>query len=178
MSNKNGKKKFSFPSAYVVLFIVMILAVILTYVIPAGEYSKLTYDGDADVFVITAPDGSVEEMEATQETLDTLGINATLENFTGGNIRKPMAVSGTYVPLEQNGQGISDFLMNIPYGVYDCVDIIFFIFMIGGAVGIVNYLGVFNAGITELARVSKGREQVIIAVVCFLISLGGTTFGM
>ena len=120
MSNKNGKKKFSFPSAYVVLFIVMILAVILTYVIPAGEYSKLTYDGDADVFVITAPDGSVEEMEATQETLDELGINATLENFTGGNIRKPMAVSGTYVPLEQNGQGISDFLMNIPYGVYDC----------------------------------------------------------
>ena len=53
MSNKNGKKKFSFPSAYVVLFIVMILAVILTYVIPAGEYSKLTYDGDANVFVST-----------------------------------------------------------------------------------------------------------------------------
>ena len=88
MSNKNGKKKFSFPSAYVVLFIVMILAVILTYVIPAGEYSKLTYDGDADVFVITAPDGSVEEMEATQETLDTLGINATLEKIGRASCRE------------------------------------------------------------------------------------------
>ena len=178
MTKQNGKKKFSFPSAYVVLFIVMIIAVILTYAIPAGEYSKLTYDEDADVFVITSPDGEVEELEATQESLDKLGINARLENFTGGNISKPMAVSGTYVPQEQNGQGISDFLMNIPYGVYDCVDIIFFIFMIGGAVGIVNYLGVFNAGISELARVSKGREQVIIAVVCFLIALGGTSFGM
>jgi len=178
MSNQNGKKKFSFPSAYMVLFIVMIIAVILTYAIPAGEYSKLTYDEDADMFVITAPDGTVEEMEATQESLDQLGINAKLENFTGGNISKPMAVSGTYVPLEQNGQGLGDFLMSIPHGVYDCIDIIFFIFMIGGAVGIVNYLGVFNAGITELARISKGREQIIIAVVCFLIALGGTSFGM
>ena len=174
----NGKKKFSFPSAYMVLFIVMIIAVILTYAIPAGEYSKLTYDEDADVFVITSPDGEVEEMEATQETLDQLGINAKLENFTGGNIYKPMAVSGTYVPQEQNGQGIFDFLLSIPNGVYDCVDIIFFIFMIGGCVGIVNHLGVFNAGISALASISKGREQVIIAVVCFLVALGGTTFGM
>ena len=172
------KKKFSFPSAYTVLFIVMILAVILTYVIPAGEYSKLTYDGDADMFVITAPDGEVTEMEATQETLDKLGINAKLENFQSGNISKPMAVSGTYVPQEQNGQGLGAFLMSIPNGIYDCVDIIFFIFMIGGTVGIVNYLGVFNAGISALARISAGREKIIIAVVCFLISLGGTSFGM
>ena len=141
-----------------VLFIVMIIAVILTYAIPAGEYSKLTYDEDANVFVVTAPDGTSEEYEATQETLDQLGINAKLDNFTGGNISKPMAVSGTYVPQEQNGQGIGDFLMNIPYGVYDCVDIIFFIFMIGGTVGIVNYLGVFNVGITELARKLPAEE--------------------
>ncbi len=172
------EKKFSFPSAYTVLFIVMIIAAILTYVIPAGEYSKLTYDGDADVFVITAPDGSVEEMEATQETLDQLSIKAELDSFKNGNITKPMAVTGTYVEQEQNGQGIVDFLLSIPNGVYDCVDIIFFIFMIGGTVGIVNYLGVFNAGISELARVSSGKEQIIIAVVCFLIALGGTTFGM
>ena len=172
------KKSFSFPSAYTVLFIVMIFAVILTYVIPAGEYSKLTYDGDSDVFVITAPDGSVEEMEATQETLDKLHINAKLENFQSGTISKPMAVEGTYVNVEQNGQGIVDFLLSIPNGVYDCVDIIFFIFMIGGTVGVVNYLGVFNAGISALARRSEGREKIIIAVVCFLISLGGTSFGM
>jgi uncharacterized ion transporter superfamily protein YfcC len=172
------KKKFSFPSAYTVLFIVMIIAAILTYAIPAGEYSKLTYDDSADVFVITAPDGTETEMEATQATLDELNVKAELESFKNGNIYKPMAVSGTYVEQEQNGQGVFDFLLSIPNGVYDCVDIIFFIFMIGGTVGIVNYLGVFNSGISELARVSHGKEQIIIAVVCFLIALGGTTFGM
>ena len=50
--------------------------------------------------------------------------------------------------------------------------------MIGGCIGIVNYLGAFNAGIAALARVSKGREELIIVVVCSLIALGGTTFGM
>ena len=172
------KKKFSFPSAYTVLFIVLILAVALTYIIPAGEYSSLTYDEDAECFMITEPSGEVTEMPATQETLDKLNVKADLEKFIDGSIYKPMAISGTYVSLEQNGQGVVDFIMAPINGVYETVDIMLFIFMIGGLVGIVNHLGVFNAGIGALARVSKGKEEVIIAVVTFLIALGGTSFGM
>lgn len=44
------KKKISFPSALTVLFIVLIFAAILTAVVPAGLYSKLTYNADHDVF--------------------------------------------------------------------------------------------------------------------------------
>ena len=172
------KKKFSFPSAYTVLFIVLILAVALTYIIPAGEYSSLTYDGDAQCFLVTDPQGDVAELPATQETLDKLNVKADLEKFIDGSIYKPMAVSGTYTSLEQNGQGVVDFIMAPINGVYETVDIMLFIFMIGGLVGIVNHLGVFNAGIGALARVSKGKEEVIIAVVTFLIALGGTSFGM
>lgn len=172
------KKKFSFPSAYTVLFIVLILAVALTYIIPAGEYSSLTYDEDAQCFLVTDPQGDVAEMPATQETLDKLNVKADLEKFVDGSIYKPMAISGTYVSLDQNGQGVVDFIMAPINGVYETVDIMLFIFMIGGLVGIVNHLGVFNAGIGALARVSKGKEEVIIAVVTFLIALGGTSFGM
>lgn len=172
------KKKFSFPSAYTVLFIVLILAVALTYIIPAGEYSSLTYDEDAECFMITEPSGEVTEMSATQETLDKLNVKADLEKFIDGSIYKPMAISGTYTSLEQNGQGVVDFIMAPINGVYETVDIMLFIFMIGGLVGIVNHLGVFNAGIGALARVSNGKEEIIIAVVTFLIALGGTSFGM
>lgn len=172
------KKKFSFPSAYTVLFIVLILAVALTYIIPAGEYSSLTYDEDAECFMITEPSGEVTEMPATQETLDKLNVKADLEKFIDGSIYKPMAISGTYTSLEQNGQGVVDFIMAPINGVYETVDIMLFIFMIGGLVGIVNHLGVFNAGIGALARVSNGKEEIIIAVVTFLIALGGTSFGM
>ena len=38
------KKKISFPTAFTVLFIVLALACILTFLIPAGSYSKLQYD--------------------------------------------------------------------------------------------------------------------------------------
>ena len=55
------KKKISFPSALTVLFIVLIFAAILTAVVPAGLYSKLTYNADHDVFEITTPEGEVTE---------------------------------------------------------------------------------------------------------------------
>ena len=42
------KRKFSFPSAFTILFIVTIIAVICTWFVPAGQYSKLLYDADRD----------------------------------------------------------------------------------------------------------------------------------
>ena len=175
-----GKKKhhLSFPSSYTVLFIVLVLAAVMTYLIPAGGYSKLLYNADSDVFEITSPEGEVTEEPATQETLDKYGIKADLDKFLDGTIYKPMAVSGTYESLPQNGQGIQEFLLFVPQGIADSIDIITFIFMIGGVIGVMNSLGVFNAAMAALARVSHGHEEIMIAVVCFLIAMGGTTFGM
>lgn len=38
------KRKFDFPSAFSILFVILIIAVILIWVVPSGSYSKLTYD--------------------------------------------------------------------------------------------------------------------------------------
>ena len=38
------KKKLSFPTAFTVLFIVLILSAVLTYIVPAGLYAKLAYN--------------------------------------------------------------------------------------------------------------------------------------
>ena len=86
------KKKISFPSALTVLFIVLIFAAILTAVVPAGLYSKLTYNADHDVFEITTPEGEVTEMAPTQESLDELGVTGNLNKFLDGSISKPIAV--------------------------------------------------------------------------------------
>ncbi|HAR85238.1 MAG TPA: hypothetical protein DCR69_05865, partial [Clostridium sp.] len=67
-----NKRKLSFPTAFTVLIIVLLLAAALTYVIPAGSYSKLSYNADSTVFEITAPNGDIKEMPGTQETLDEL----------------------------------------------------------------------------------------------------------
>ena len=62
LTEGGGKKRFKlhFPTAITVLFIVMLFAAALTYIVPAGEYAKLTYDEGTETFTITNPDGTTE----------------------------------------------------------------------------------------------------------------------
>lgn len=39
-NNKTQKKKFSMPDSYLILFIMLIIAMILTYIIPAGQFER------------------------------------------------------------------------------------------------------------------------------------------
>ena len=96
------KKKLSFPTAFTVLFIVLFLAAALTHFIDAGSYAKLQYNADDKIFVETHPDGSTEELKATQATLDKLGIKNDIKKFTDGSIYKPIAIPGTYEKVKAN----------------------------------------------------------------------------
>lgn len=172
------KKKFAFPSALTVLFIILIVAAILTVVVPAGNYSKLTYNADNNVFQITDPSGEVVEMEPTQESLDELGVTGNLDKFLDGSISKPIAVPNTYEEVEQNPQGILEILLAAIGGVYDTIDIILFVFILGGCIGVLNYMGAFNAAIAALSKVTKGKEYILIILITVIIAAGGTTFGL
>jgi len=172
------KKKRSFPTAYTVLFIVLILAAMLTHTVPAGSYAKLIYDDSSNLFVVTAPDGSASEFDATQETLDTLGVKVDVERFTDGSIYKAVAIPKTYEELESNPQSALDVLNAPIQGVYDSIDIIMFVFIIGGIIGVLNASGAFDAGFAALSRATNGREYLLIIIVTFLIAMGGTSFGL
>ncbi len=172
------KRKLSFPTAFTVLIIVLLLAAALTYVIPAGSYSKLSYNADSTKFEVTAPNGDIKEMPGTQETLDELKVTGDISKFADGSINKPVAIPGTYEKVEQNPQGIIDIILSPINGVYDTIDIILFVFIIGGVIGVLNNIGAFNAGIASLSRLTKGKEYILIVFITFLISLGGTTFGL
>ena len=172
------KKKRSFPSAFTVLFIVLIFAAVLTWVVPSGSYSKLKYNVDGKVFTITKPDGTEEEMPGTQETLDKLGVKVNVEKFQDESIYKPVAIPGTYENVDSNPQGFMEVLKAPIEGVYDTIDIIMFVFIIGGVIGVLNATGAFDAGIASLSRATKGKEFLLIVFVTVLITLGGTTFGL
>lgn len=171
-------KKRSFPTAYTVLFIVLIFAAILTHTVPSGLYAKLLYNADATNFVVTMPDGSETEYPATQDTLDQLGIKVNVEKFTDGSIYKPVAIPGSYEQIESNPQGIIDIIKAPIQGIHESIDIITFVFIIGGIIGILNNSGAFDAGFASLSRATKGKEYLLIVIITFLISLGGTTFGL
>ncbi|MFW2177796.1 MULTISPECIES: YfcC family protein [unclassified Moraxella] len=172
------KRKFSFPTAYTVLFLVLLLATVLTHVIPAGKYAKLTYDEEAKSFVVTDPKGDTKNYEATQQTLTNLGINIKLEKFTSGSLSKPVAIPKTYENVEAHPTSFKDFFMAPIRGFADTQDIMLFVLILGGIIGVLTQTGAINAGFAALSRVTKGKEFVLIVLVNFLISLGGTTFGM
>ncbi len=172
------KKKFTFPTAYTVLFIVLILAAVLTFLIDAGAYAKLSYNADSGTFLETFPDGTTKELEGTQDTLDKLGVANDISKFQDGSINKAVAIPGTFEKVEANPQGIKEILLAPINGVYDSIGIILFIFIIGGVIGVVNESGSINAGIAALSKATKGHEYMLIVFVTLLIGAGGTSFGL
>lgn len=172
------KKKLSFPSALTVLFIVLIFGAVLTFTVPAGRFSKLTYNENTDMFEITNAEGNVSEMDPTQETLDELGVTGSLDKFLDGSLTKPVSIPGTYQELEQSPQGGLQVLLSAISGVYDTIDIILFVFVLGGCIGVLNFMGAFNAAIAALSRITKGKEFILIILITVIIAAGGTTFGL
>ena len=170
-------KKLSFPSAYTVLILCIFLAVLATWMLPSGNYHKLTYDAEEKVFVIESPQGR-EKKEPSQQLLDDMGIKITLDKFEKGNIRKPIAIPGTYKETGSNGQGFFDFIFAPIRGIYEAIDVILFVLIIGGFIGIFNSSGAFNVGMQALARRFRGRESWLIVIVFTLMALGGTSFGL
>ena len=164
--NNKKKKKRSFMSSFSICFLVVILAAILSWLIPAGNYDTLVYDEGSDEFIIYSADydeeagtGTEKSYPATQDTLDQFGITAGLDNFTNGNINKPMSIPGTYQHVEAHHQGLKEFLLSPVQGTADGFDIIFFILMLGGTIGIINYIGAFNAGIGRYRSYRSGRNS-------------------
>ncbi len=77
------KKRWEFPTAYTVLFIVLLLAAALTYILPSGTYAKLSYSADDKSFVITSKRTDVQsktEAEA-QKMLEDAEIKIDLSSI-------------------------------------------------------------------------------------------------
>ncbi|MDR7855164.1 YfcC family protein [Tissierella sp.] len=179
MKGKKEKKKgLQFPTAFTVLFIVLILAALLTYIVPAGLYSRLTYDPDQSLFLVEDSAGESSTLPASQETLNSLNIKMDIEKFIDGSIRKPIAIPGTYEEIEQSPQGLLSIIMSPVQGVMDTVDIMVFVLILGGIIGLINKTGTFDAGIAALSKKTKGKEFLLVIFVSALIAIGGTTFGL
>lgn len=172
------KTRLQFPTAFTVLFIILILAALLTYIVPAGLYSKLSYDQEQNVFQVEKQEGEVEELPATQETLNELNIKMSINKFTDGSIKKPIAIPGTYQRIEQSPQGFFSIILSPINGIMDTVDIMVFVLILGGIIGLINETGTFDAGIAALSKRTKGKEFLLVVFVSAIIAVGGTTFGL
>lgn len=170
-------KKIKFPSAQTILLLITSFVVLLTWCIPSGEYDRLFYNKEDNSFIKTTKDITIT-LEASQKTLDDLKIKIPLKKFTSGAIYKAISIPETYTKLEAKPQGIKEFILAPLKGIIAVADIIILVLFIGGLVAIVNFTGAFEAGISRLSILLKGKEYILIIVVTSLIALGGTTFGL
>lgn len=86
--------------------------------------------------------------------------------------------AATYHTVDATPVTLMQLLSAVPRGMTESAQIIFFIFMIGGAFGVLQETRAIEAGIGRLLSILKGKTWVIIPIIIILFSLGGAVFGM
>ena len=146
------KSGFRLPSAYTILFALIVVAAIATWIIPAG-----TYDLNADG----------EPVPGTYHEVEQKPSRILVDSLTA-------PINGMY--------GIEDETGNINYynsgTLFGAIDVALFILVIGGFLGVTMKTGAIQAGIGRLVQRLEGRERLMIPALMIVFALGGTTYGM
>ena len=168
--------KFKFPSPLSILMFIIVIAAITTWIMPAGSYDKLEYNTEK-VFILHKPNKTYT-LSATQQTLDSLQIKLSIGKFENGDIRKPISVPGTYKKLAGSKQSVIAILKAPLRGIYETIDIILLILVIGGFIAVFYESGAMEKGVIFLSQKMKGNENWLIITLTFLFVLGGSSYGM
>src|SRR5262245_25363978 len=84
----------------------------------------------------------------------------------------------SYHHVAPNPAGLEEVSMAFPTGLLDVAPIVFYIFIVGGAFGVIAGTGAVDAGIHAIMRSAGKYEKAIVPGLTFLFALGGGTFGM
>lgn len=143
--------KFKFPSAYTILFLLIIVVAILTWFIPAGRY-----DVDEEGAPIS---GTYHQVEPNPQSF-------------GDVIMAP--ILGMY-GLEDEEGVISGYGVGELFGA---IQVSLFVLIIGGFLGVTMKTGAIDAGIAAITKGLKGKEKWLIPLLMIIFAAGGTTYGM
>ena len=91
---------------------------------------------------------------------------------------RSVVVPGTYQVVASTPVGFFDALVAIPRGMADRADVIFLIFLIGGAFAVVDETGALRAGVGWLVARLRNRDVVMIPVVSLAFATGGVISNM
>jgi len=170
------KKKRSFPQPIPILMAVIVLAAISTWLLPSGQYSKLSAV-EKKSFSMTTTNGDIT-LPFTQKTLDSLGLRISIQKFINGEVLKPVSVPGTYQKLDRQPQGFISILQAPVKGIYDSIDIILFVLIIGGFIYVFNETKAIEKGVAALAYSMKGKEPVLMIILILVFAFGRASYGM
>lgn len=84
----------------------------------------------------------------------------------------------SYSSVEANPQNLFDMLMAVPKGMENGAYIIFFVFIVGGAFGIIQSTGVIDRGINVVIEKMNGKEIWAVPLFIILFSFTGSVMGL
>jgi len=149
---EENKKGFKFPTAYTILFILIIIVVIATWIVPAGQYDR---DEEGEPIP-----GSYHHVESNPRRIIADGLQAPINGMYG------LQAEDGSVSVYNSGE------------LYGAIDVALFVLVIGGFLAITMATGAIDAGIGKITTALKGKEKWMIAILMTVFAIGGTTYGM
>ena len=185
------KRRFKFPTAFTVLFFVLVLVWVLTFIIKPGSYSYVSCDGGSPK-PIPGTFGAVKVDLSFQERLYDLwvspvnglyGIRTPSEVVSDPNpdlLKKGQAACGTTAGKQVPAAIVTAPGNTGPYNSGDlgAIQVFFFVLAIGAFITVTIKTGALDAGIGRVTNRFRKRGLLLIVILMLIFSVGGTTYGM
>ncbi|MCH9718772.1 MAG: YfcC family protein [Actinomycetia bacterium] len=181
------KKGFKFPTAFTVLFFVLLLVWGLTFIIPSGSYtyvacgedspkpipgsyqqteSETSFQDSLADLLLSPVNGlyGIQEPQVPAENVDA-AVQGEADELCAGETAEIVTAPGVIGPYE-SGE------------LFGAVSVFFFVLAIGAFITVTMNTGALDAGIGRLTHRFRTRGTTLIIVLMFVFSLGGTSYGM
>ncbi|GMV04376.1 MAG: short-chain fatty acids transporter [Gemmatimonadota bacterium] len=97
-----------------------------------------------------------------------------LDEATGRSV----VVAGTYHAVERTPVNLFRALVALPRGLYEAGEVVFLVFLVGGAFTVVDETGALRRGVGWLVRKLHGRDLLVIPAVSLFFATGGVVENM
>ena len=87
-------------------------------------------------------------------------------------------VPGSYKSLPSHPVGLEGLLLSIPTGLVRAANIIFYVFLAGGALTVVEFTGAIGAILDDLTKYLARRQLLVLPIVSLLFLFGGAAYSM
>ena len=89
------------------------------------------------------------------------------------NTGREIVISGSYHQVDLTPVGFFDSAVAIPRGMIEAADIIFLVFLIGGAFTVIDETQALKKGVTWMTTSFAGKENLIIIIISIFFAIGG-----
>lgn len=163
-AHQNKRKNINPPHTYIIIFAILVLAFIFTYLVPVGSYTyhdlEVTIDGETQAKSVIDPNSFQYELDEQ-----------------GNPKRLGAPIFSDYFVTERTGFFNYIFDGMTSGGAEGTVGVMVFIIIIGGTFGIILRTGAMDQAIYAVIRKTKGKDIFLVPILFTIFSLAGAIFG-